>query len=84
MTYRYCWGPRIKNSRLKQLDRKGERCRVIVRGAMNSALIEFEDGEQAVVSRNALRKLNHEPVLALPSSVVDSQQLSCVRANEAI
>lgn len=38
-------------------DRKGQRCRLIARGAMNSAVIEFEDGVRHVVSRNAFRKL---------------------------
>jgi hypothetical protein len=33
-------------------------CTVLVRGKMNSCLIEFEDNNQReVVSRNALRKL---------------------------
>lgn len=58
--YTYGWGPRWKawpaSSKLNQLDRKGEPCRVLARGAMNSALIEFQDGLQAVVSRSALRK----------------------------
>lgn len=36
--------------------RKGQLCRVLVRGKMNSALIEFKDGYRAIVSRNALRK----------------------------
>jgi hypothetical protein len=36
--------------------RKGQRCRVLVRGSRNSCLIEFEDGEQFVTSRNGLRK----------------------------
>lgn len=36
---------------------KGRLCHVISRGTMNSALIQFTDnGERAVVSRNALRK----------------------------
>lgn len=48
--YRYAWGPRLMG-----FDRKGQLCRVLVRGAMNSALIEFADGFRAVVSRNALR-----------------------------
>jgi len=39
------------------MSRKGQLCRMIARGAMNSALIEFEDGYLAVVSRNALRKV---------------------------
>lgn len=38
-------------------ERKGHRCRVIARGTMNSALIEFEDGTRHVVSRWAFRKL---------------------------
>ena len=39
-----------------RMGRKGQRCRVLVRGRMNSCLVEFEDGYQAVTSRNALRK----------------------------
>jgi hypothetical protein len=35
-------------------DRKGERCRVLARGTMNSALVEFEDGYRTVTSRNGL------------------------------
>lgn len=39
----YCWGPRIKgwpkDSPLRQLDRKGERCRIIARGAKNSIMV---------------------------------------------
>jgi len=45
--YRYAWN---------RMDRKGQRCAVLVRGKMNSCLVEFEDGFQAVTSRNALRK----------------------------
>ena len=36
--------------------RKGKLCKVIVRGAMNSALVEFLDGFRAVTSRNALKR----------------------------
>lgn len=46
--YTYFW---------KRMGRKGQRCRVIVRGKMNSAWIQFEDGFEAVTSRNALRKV---------------------------
>jgi len=49
--YPYIW--RVK-SRLP--NRKGQRCRVILRGGMNSALVEFEDGERVVTSRNYLRR----------------------------
>lgn len=36
--------------------RKGQRCRVVARGAMNSSLVEFEDGTLVVTSRYAVRK----------------------------
>jgi hypothetical protein len=37
---------------------KGRVCRVLARGALNSALVRFEDnGERAIVSRNALRRV---------------------------
>lgn len=43
------------------MGRKGQRCRVLIRArAMNSCLIEFEDGYKAVTSRNALRKVKGE------------------------
>jgi hypothetical protein len=43
--------------RWKRMDRKGQLCRVLVRGGNNSCLVEFvEDGFKAVTSRNALRK----------------------------
>lgn len=37
--------------------RKGQLCKVLVRGRRNSCLIEFPDGYQAVTSRNALLKV---------------------------
>lgn len=38
--------------------RKGERCTVVARGAMNSALLRFErDGYLVVTSRNGLRRV---------------------------
>ncbi|MGC1780884.1 MAG: hypothetical protein WA708_00020 [Acidobacteriaceae bacterium] len=42
--------------RWNRMGRKGQFCRVIARGAMNSCQVEFEDGFQAITSRNALRK----------------------------
>jgi hypothetical protein len=54
--YVYAWGPRFRVAGLPVLDRKAQRCRVLVRGGKNSALVEFEDGVQHVVSRNALRR----------------------------
>jgi len=36
-------------------ERKGQRCRVLARGNMNSVLVEFEDGQRVVTSRHAVR-----------------------------
>jgi len=47
----YAW--RNNEKRLTMYRRK---CRVVVRGKMNSCLVEFEDGQREVVSRNAIRK----------------------------
>ena len=55
VTYVYSWGPR--GNMPGAMSRKGQPCRLIARGSMNSALIEFQDGFRAVVSRNALRKV---------------------------
>ena len=41
-------------------DRKGQFCRVLVRGKMNSCCVEFEDGYTMVTSRNALRRRENE------------------------
>jgi hypothetical protein len=50
--FKYIW--RVK-TRLPE--RQGQRCRVLVRGSMNSCLVEFEDGYKVVTSRNYLRKV---------------------------
>lgn len=55
MDYPYYW--RVKT---RSAERKGERCRVLVRGAMNSCLVEFEDGYKVVTSRNYIRRCDHE------------------------
>lgn len=34
----------------------GRRCRVVARGAMNSVLVEWEDGTRCVCSRYAIRR----------------------------
>jgi hypothetical protein len=36
--------------------RKGQRCRVLARGRMNSVMVEFADGFLVVTSRYAVRK----------------------------
>ena len=38
-------------------DRKGQACRVLARGRMNSILIQFADGTKVVTSRYAVRKV---------------------------
>ena len=37
---------------------KGRKCKVLVRGKMNSCMVEFQNGQLEVISRNALRKAN--------------------------
>jgi len=37
-------------------ERHGLPCRVVARGTLNSALVEFADGTRVVTSRNYLRK----------------------------
>ena len=46
--YRYAWN---------RMGKKGQRCRVLARGRMNTILVEFADGHRATTSRNALRKV---------------------------
>lgn len=53
--YTYNWGPRLRIPGMDYLDRKGQRCSVLARGAMNSCCVQFDDGHTAIVSRNALR-----------------------------
>ena len=49
--YRYTWGNNSKRATMK-----GRTCRVLCRGGMNSAVIQFTDnGQKEVISRNALR-----------------------------
>ena len=48
----WIWNP----NGFRILDRKGQHCRVVVRGKKNSALLEFEDGFRVVASRNGIRK----------------------------
>ena len=55
MTHVYTWGPR--GNMPGAMSRKGERCRLLARGAMNSAMVEFEDGYLAIISRNAIRRI---------------------------
>jgi hypothetical protein len=38
-------------------ERKGQSCRVLCHGKLNSILVEFEDGFRVVTSRYAVRKV---------------------------
>lgn len=49
--YVYTWGNNAKRQTLK-----GRRCRILQRLTLNSAVVEFENGQREVISRNALRK----------------------------
>ena len=49
MTHIWFWRSRLP-------ERKGQKCRVIARGKMNSILVEFEDGYRVVTSRYAVRR----------------------------
>lgn len=50
--YYYNW-----RNNSKRVTLKDKRFRVVARGSMNSALVEFEDGSREVISRNAIRKM---------------------------
>ncbi len=38
-------------------ERKGQRCRIVARGRLNSCLVEFDDGTRVVTSRWSVRKI---------------------------
>lgn len=49
-------------------DRKGQLCRVLARGKMNNAMIEFlSDGQRFLVSRNSLKKSDYRLSNSSPS-----------------
>ncbi len=51
MQYYYAWKNNSKRATLYH-----RHCRVLARGKMNSALVEFENGQKEIISRNALRR----------------------------
>ena len=54
-THVFVWGNNPKRSTLK-----GRKCGVVAYGRKNSALIEFENGQREIVSRNAVRRINEK------------------------
>lgn len=51
MKYLYAWGNNTKRATLK-----GRRCAIVQRLKNNSAVVQFENGQTEIVSRNALRR----------------------------
>ena len=49
--------PQVYLYRWNRMGRKGQRCIVLCRGSLNSCMVRFEDGHEAVTSRNALAKV---------------------------
>ena len=54
--YTWAWNSRPYGPGWTPGNRRGQRCRVLARGRMNSALVEFEDGYRVITSRNGLRR----------------------------
>lgn len=52
MTHIWYW----RKSWMRPIDRKGQHCRIVARGRMNSILVEFADGFRVITSRYAVRK----------------------------
>lgn len=50
--YYYAWKNNPKRATLHR-----RHCRVLQRLAANSAIVEFENGQREVISRNALKKI---------------------------
>lgn len=50
MTHAWWWRARLP-------ERKGQTCRVLARGSLNSILVQFADGSRVVTSRWAVRRL---------------------------
>lgn len=53
--YIYRWRNNEKRATLY-----GRACRIITRMALNSALVEFDDGQREIISRNAIKRIVHK------------------------
>lgn len=47
---------RLVGSRFEPIDRKGQACAVVARGALGSILVMFADGYSVITSRHAVRR----------------------------
>ena len=54
LTHIYHWGNNPVRAKLK-----GRKCRIIDTGAKGSTLYEFENGDQVVSSRRAVRRIDN-------------------------
>lgn len=52
-----------KGTPFRPIYRKGERCRILIRGSKNSVLVEFEDGFKVVCAKWAVRPAPQETQL---------------------
>lgn len=60
MTHHYTWrnNPQMNLRPCpKRLTLYRRQCRIIARGAMNSIMVEFADGQREIVSGNAIKKI---------------------------
>ena len=48
--------PHVWHWRCRLPERKGQRCRVLIRGGRNTCLVEFPDGFRVYTSRWAVRR----------------------------
>ena len=62
VTYVWRWGP-CGGKHPETGRRKGESVELLARGRCNSALVRFEDGLLAVVSRNGIRRNDAAPAV---------------------
>jgi len=53
--YYYAWKNNTKRVTLHR-----RKFHIVARGAMNSALVEFENGQREIISRNAIRRVKDE------------------------
>lgn len=59
VTFDHVWWWRVRPVDLVTgavTDRKGQACRIVARGAMNSIDVEFPDGFRVITSRYAVRR----------------------------
>lgn len=66
------------------VDRAGQSCRVVVRGSMNSALVEFADGWRVVTSRGGLRRARPGRLTDTNITQLDHRSTTSRRGTHAI